>query len=415
MSNANMKIVDKNDLDAILLPKIKDETEEIVLPPIRRDILPRSADVTPYFPLDFGMEDIVIDTVSRKYLRGEEHYHVDDQDEEHFLLGVKACRDGIKKLNCPYLKKALVRLRDSDNFPWKSLTAMYLLNVDDGEENRQEFLAMTKDGFYLFAATPEIRYLPFDDLVFTAEGIDSSDRAPSFEEHLLTYAFDDDFLDFLHEFSLLRNITLADIRESHPFVQMQRHDLVKDFLRGKDDFLPIMPAADQRNAYLCFLVDVATAEGKTDAKTMLRLIYMAREFHVTADSLAGWLRKIYRDGGIRKNKLTEELARTLSFLGTAEQRTAFYQDVIEVAMGDDGEFHRPQLLKIIKGSQFAGEKFVDAYMDFVAKRKKAEIVLEKTWRLCEKKDIRLPNAMRMQNYNNRLNLQITMMGAMTNE
>ena len=149
---------------------------------------------------------------------------------------------------------------------------------------------------------------------------------------------------------------------------------------------------------------------------MLRLMYMAREFRIAATSLTNWLMDAYYHHGIRSNKLQAELSETITNIGE-EYAMALYQDLLEVITGcKEGECYREALLDILTEPEFAGEKFVRSYQKFVRKRLQAENELQRALNTISDKyqNLDFKNAVRMQNYNNRLNLQILSIGAINN-
>lgn len=103
-----------------------------------RDIIVPGLSKTVYFPLNFCLEDIVIDTVAQKYQADIKDYPL-DHDDEHFLIGTKACRKGCKKLDCHYMKKKIFRINAISNLEVDDIFAIYLLSLDESNENRPKF------------------------------------------------------------------------------------------------------------------------------------------------------------------------------------------------------------------------------------------------------------------------------------
>lgn len=415
----DMEIVDKDDPNALRYPTIKNEGEEsaqeykITLPV--RDIIIPGVSETVYFPLNFCMEDIVIDSIAQKYEASINDYPT-DADEEHFLIGTQACRKDCKKLNCTYMKKALVRINAAKNIDLSSIFSIYLLSLDDSNENRQKFLLMTKKKLHLLHDTQTIENYSYNEIRFTPDGIELKRHDESIGQILLEYTFDERFLSFAHEFMLMRCTTLADVQERHPFANVvddkKTPDTVADMGINVDE-TDFRPAMRKRNAYMKFLVDTAAAEGHLEAKTIMRLCYMAREFRVSADSMLSWLKQA-NTGGIRKNKLLSEFSRTLNFIGL-KYKFVFVQDLLEAGTDEAGTFHRQELLKILKRPQFGLEKFVIHYLAFIGKRNAATHELQQAFQNVENREICFKHSIRAQNYNNRLTLQLTAMGAMFNE
>ena len=410
----DVEILDRDDQNAVRYPTIKNEGAEnarecrITLPV--RDIVVPGISETVYFPLNFCMEDAVIDAVAQKYSAGIEDYP-DDQDEEHFLIGTGACRK-IKTLKCKYMGKVLRRIKDLN----ATAFAIYLLSLDNSNDNRQKFLLMTKDALYLLHDTQALESYGYSDIRFTPDGIELRRLGESIGKILLDYTFDERFLNFAQEFMLMRCTTLADVRERHPFASVvddkKAPDAVADMGINVDE-TDYRPAIRKRCAYMKFLVDAAAAEGYLEARTMLRLCYMAREFHVSADSMRSWLKKAMA-GGIRKNRLLTEFSQTLNFIGL-KYKFVFVQDLLEAGTDAAGNFHRQDLLKIFKRPQFGVGNFVAHYLEFIGKRNASTRELQRAFQSIENREICFKHTVRAQNYDNRLTLQMTAMGAMLNE
>ena len=150
-----------------------------------------------------------------------------------------------------------------------------------------------------------------------------------------------------------------------------------------------------------------------EARTIMRLCYLAREFGVSADSVRSWL-KLAANKGIPKNKLQTELTKILSFIGV-KYKFVFIKDVLEAGTDSQGVFHRADLLKILKRPQFGVEKFVENYLEFIKKSRAAEYELQNAFQNVNPQEICFKNLVRAQSYSNRLNLQLVSMGAMLNE
>ncbi len=415
----DVEIVDRDDPNAIRYPTIKNEGEngaiEYRITLTVRDIIVPGLSETVYFPLNFCMEDIVIDAVAKKYRADIDNYPL-DSDDEHFLIGTQACRKDSKKLDCPYMKKTLVRINVASNLDVSNIFAIYLLSLDDSNENRQKFLLMTKTKLYLLHDTQAIETYGYKDIRFTSDGLELKRLGETVGQRLLDYTFDERFLNFAHEFMLLRRTTLVDVRERHPFANViddkKSPDVVAD-MRLNVDEVEGRPSIRKRNAYMKFLIDAAAAEGYLQAKTILKLCYMAREFRISGDLMLSWLKQAI-SGGIRKNKLSEEFSRMLTFIGS-KYKFVFVQDLLEVATDDEGNFHRQELLKIFKRPQFGVEKFAAEYLLFLGKRNRAMRQLQTAFQNIDDHEIYFKHSIREQNYINGLTLQLVTMGAMFNE
>ena len=57
---------------------------------------------------------------------------------KHFLIGTQASRHGRKKLECMYMRKANVKINSAGKLDLSDTIAIYLLSLDDSNENRQK-------------------------------------------------------------------------------------------------------------------------------------------------------------------------------------------------------------------------------------------------------------------------------------
>jgi len=418
------EVIDKDDNDALKYPSIKilggNLPEEIKLDIVTRDINPPETFDTLYFPSDFCTRKPIINLIAKKYSADAENYFRNGGDEEFFLIGYDSCAKKVREsLNCPYMEKFNKRLESFKKVSPKEIFAIYLLELDDSDFNNQKFLFLTRSEICLFYATKELECYGYNQIRFTPDGIELKKPAQDVEEKLLEWQFNEKFLNFVQEFMLLRCTTLADVRTRHPLADL------RDDLNNPDFVTDIAPAVNlissenepfppysKRKIYLNFLVNVATAEGYLDAAAMLRLAYMAREFHVPAEDLQSWLKDALA-GYFLKKKLQPLFVEVLKTIGE-KNKFALVQDAIEVTTDANGNFHREELLRIFKRAQFGVEKFAENYLSFVKKRKAAEKDLQAALQCMEKTFLHMKSAIRMQNYSGVLNLQISTMEAMLN-
>lgn len=420
--NNTVELIDAEDNDALKYPSIKSLTgetpDEIRVDIVTRDIIPPDAFATLYFPYDFCTGKIVIDLVAKKYAANAENYFSNAGDEDRFLIGYDSCSKKVRdKLDCPYMKKFNERIEKLKKFSPKSIFAVYLLELDDSDDNNQKFLFMTRNELCLFYATKELERYSYSDIRFMPDGVELKSPAQDVERKLLEWEFNEKFFNFAREFMLLRCTTLADVRTRHPVADMRddvnNPDIVTDIaatVNLNETENEMYPSYKRRSTYLNFLVNVATAEGYVDAETLLRLAYMAREFHIPADEVQSWLKDAYA-GDFLKKKLQRIFVDVLETVGE-KNKFALIQDAIEVATDSEGNFHRAELLKIFKRQQLGVEKFAESYIAYVKKRKAAERDLQLALQVMDKQQLHIKSAVRMQNYGDAINLQIAMMNAM---
>ena len=120
----------------------------------------------------------------------------------------------------PLHEKSLTRIGAARDVDLNKVFAIYLLSLDDSTENRQKFLLMTKEMLYLLHDTQAIESYGYNDICFTPDGIEFKHFGESIRQNLLEYTFDERFLNFAHEFMLLRCTTITDVRERHPFANV---------------------------------------------------------------------------------------------------------------------------------------------------------------------------------------------------
>lgn len=382
------------------------------------DIIPPDDPESFYFPRDFCMRKAIIDSVAKKYSADAENYPEDDSEEEHFLLGFSACAER-KNLNCPYMQKFNQRLENSKGLPKKNIFAIYLLGADDSGDNKQKFIFMTMEHLYLLYSTQQVERYKYARLRFKADGIELKDVGKPPEKILLEWQFDEKFFNFVHEFMLLRRGILTDTRERHPIADFQNENFNPDIASETAEHFNIgiaetetMPDFQARSKYLRFLTDIAAAEGYIEARTILRLCNMAKEFKVSGEDLYSWLKIATQNGGMKK--LANTFTDMLKFIGVKNKFT-FVQDIVEVATGNDGNFHRAELLKILKRPQYGVWDFFEKYFAYVKKRNAAELELQTVFRALDEPDLNFKNFLRVQNYTNKINLQIDSMEGMLNE
>ena len=417
-----VELIDAEDNDALKYPSIKSFTgenpDEIRLDIVTRDINPPDTFSTLYFPYDFCTRKIVIDLVAKKYDADAENYLSDDSDEDRFLIGYNACSAKVREnLDCPYMKKFNERLKNLKKISPKEIFAVYLLELDDSDYNNQKFLFLTRSEFCLFYATKELERYSYQDIRLTPDGVELKSPGQDVEKKLLEWEFNEKFFNFVREFMLLRCTTLADVRTRHPLADMRDDVINPDIVTDIAPSLNLtatenetLPSYKKRRTYLNFLVNVATAEGYVDAETLLRISYMAREFHLPADELQSWLKDAY-SGEFLKKKLQPIFVEVLKMVGE-KNKFALIQDAIEAATDSEGNFHRAELLKIFKRPQFGVEKFAESYIAYVKKRKAAEKDLQRALQVMGKQYLHMKSAVRMENYGDAINLQLTMINAM---
>lgn len=372
-----VEVIDHDDVDLLLYPALREDEEKRKL--IKSDIIPLGKRDMLYFPLNFRMGALVIESIAEKYNRRYD-YPEADSDDERYLIGPESCSKG-RDMDCPYLKKAFAVLQDEKDA--KDLVALYLLDADQGEMNDQYFLALTRTGILFRSGSSTLQRAPYEDLRFAEDGIESRRRVKELKGNLLDYSFDDGFLAFVREFLQLRHTKLLPVREMHPF---SHH------------------APELKQAYLGFLVDAAAAEGSLTAQKLIWLEQLAREFCIPAKMVELFLRKA-REGGVKGSKLQNALRNALAKMDV-EYHYAFVEDAITAMIDERGECSRELLLKILKKDDFFRYGYVESYKHYVCLQKQADEAFQAALEQVEFSRVQFKNIYRRRIYHDALRLQI---------
>lgn len=372
-----VEVIDHDDVDLLLYPALREDEEKRKL--IKSDIIPLGKRDMLYFPLNFRMGALVIESIAEKYNRRYD-YPEADNDDERYLIGPESCSKG-RDMDCPYLKKAFAVLQDEKDA--KDLVALYLLDADQGEMNDQYFLALTRTGILFRSGSSTLQRAPYEDLRFAEDGIESRRRVKELKGNLLDYSFDDGFLAFVREFLQLRHTKLLPVREMHPF---SHH------------------APELKQAYLGLLVDAAAAEGGLTAQKLIWLEQLAREFCIPAKMVELFLKKA-REGGVKGSKLQNALRNALAKMDV-EYHYAFVEDAITAMIDERGECSRELLLKILKKDDFFRYGYVESYKHYVCLQKQADEAFQAALEQVEFSRVQFKNIYRRKIYHDALRLQI---------
>lgn len=345
---AKMKVVDRSYQNTILYPALQENEVRLASDP--NNSVPLSQEERSYFPLDFRLQDVVLDALAQKY---DTTYPELESSDERFLLGPSAIRK--RDRSCPYMEKAMdaIKQMKCDN-----MVAVHLLDTDETASNMQKFLILTKDCVYLRYRTNGIDSYSYDNLRICQEGIENKEGSKIDEsKFILEYPLAEEFREYAAEFMLLRQTTLLSIFQRHPMADE-----------------PIV----HRERYLHFLVDAAASDGKLRADALIYLEYMTRNFHLTADILTKYLEEA-RQGGFPDNMLNKELNRLFSDVIPTEKQHVFCMDILDMVVGLEGEVCRPKLLDLLRRrTGVVGPDFVNFYLESVKYRRAANRVLYST-------------------------------------
>ena len=350
MSKKQLSIIDK--AGAIIYPRLHENETQVE--GARNDIIKSVQHETYYFPLEFRLKDVVIDSLARKYAS---EYPSADEVAERFLIGTAACsEDHRNELHCPYMDKVTRSLADVKSIRKSNIVALSLLDADDSADyHNQGFLLLSKDGVYLrnTGVSNKIEHYAYQKLRFTRDGIEHIERT-SVEGLLLNYPLDEKFIGFAQEFMLLRRTTLLTMRDRHPFA-----DAFPQF----------------RKAYLEILTDVAAAEGFLTVEKYIRLEYMAREFRIAPASFEQWLRTALKGTG-KDAELQKKFREMLSQKTKTDEWYVLFQDILEMAVREDG-LNRKKIVDLLRRNSTAGDKFVSNCIEYIKLRRQSELYLHR--------------------------------------
>lgn len=381
------KIV-SNEERPLLYPSIKQVNigREIRMEIVKNGILPKTAKDAIYFRVDYRFDRTVIDSLALKYSASADNYPTDSgEEQEHFLLGSTACEDSASDMpSCPYLRKVWEVLQKG-RVSRKKVIAIYLLGLDDKEDNEQKFIALAKDKFYLRWETLKLQHVDYQDVSFDDNGIRSKRLIPGLEGendgYLLARSLDERFLRFAQEIHLLKAMILSGIDVTHPMLVLSK---------------------DKRLQYFKFLVTAAAGARNLNARRLLYLEYLAREFRISAEELKRELKSALR-GKMSDHSMANSFSALEQKVIPVELFYVFYQDLLDVSTSDTGEAEWEKLHSLVKKS--AGDTFVRDYCHFLRARREAERYLGLALRNVKYPELRLEAMYRLQRYSNALKLQ----------
>lgn len=369
---------------------------------VRNDILKVLHKDSYYFPLEFRMKDVVINSIAKKYSQTVTDYPDPESSEDRFLIGINACQKNFRtNLNCPYMNKVTQSIDEIKGLKENSIAAIYIIDPNDTNDyHNQGFLLLTKEGIYIRNTTEsnKILFYEYKNLRFTQDGIEHIERI-DIEGLLLNYSLDENFIAFAQEFMLLRRTTLLLMRERHPFADA--------FMEFRRDYIEI-------------LVDIAAAEGNLTVEKYIRLEYMAREFRIIHEEFEQWLKNSFK-GGVKFNELQKKFREILTSKTKTDEWYILFQDILEMAVRDNSELNRKKIIDILRRDSTAGDKFVTNYIEFIKMSRKSLTYLYKAVesigyrKLADNLGGYLKKIHALQTYNNEMSLKLLDIGVLINE
>lgn len=330
-----------------VIPSLKRESGDRLLEKIRNSTLQDAFDKPSFFSVEYRGEAAVCDILARKYQAGVEDLAPADSGCERFVLGPSACLHALR--HCPDLAKIHAYVaRNARASLDDRILAVYLLGTDSSDENRQQFVLATSGDILIRDASLALLRLDFAEARFNGEGLGQAD-----DDVLLDWSFDQRFLDYMREISLLKYSRQGNIPLRHPFV-----DMVKS--NGRHD-------AARAEACMGFFLDLA-ADGLS-AAALLRLEQLAILMGLREDL---FLRALTESAAknIGKNELLTRLNNMLRGIGP-DYACILYFALLELCAGCQNSPRCRDLLDILRRDKFAGKNFVAAASAFFEHQQKA--------------------------------------------
>lgn len=364
--------------DDLILPAVKDEASEVKLDIIKSDILSIPGREAIYFPRDFRYNNIIIDSIVKKY---SVEYPDNDSDEERYIVGVINCKKS-RNIDCRYLKKVFAIIDDKKELKYEEIIAIYLFDTDSGEENHQRFIVFTKNCVYIRYRNNKLEKFEYKDIIFRESGVESL-----FDETIVNYEFDSVFAEFIKEWLILRDNPVNITDNSHPF-------------SGKN--------MECRCRYIELMIDVAAADGYLTVENYLRLEYIAREFRISAEAMLEYFHNA-ANGGIKENKLSSTYSDFIINGLDEEYRNVFFFDLLGFIARAGKSDIRKKAVSVLSRKEYLGSECVEKYLEYVKSQRRANDKLRDS--LYALKDIRNQslswyNIYRFESYSNSIGLKL---------
>lgn len=338
--------LNRNGATDFIYPSIKEETN-IILLQITKDTIPGTTEEITYFSLSFRMSNAVLNAIAAHYETPEDYpLGEEDEEEERFLLGPYLVQEFCKKMptKCLYMDKAMEIINNTKELVLRDIIGIYLFGTDNYDANKQRFLVMTVNRIYLRDDSLVLKDYDYEDIVIDDDGLHLKASVESLgEPKLWEYPFDKRFISFFRDFMLLKFTILSDRIERHPFVDRPM---------------------DHRNEYLKFMVIIALSEHRMSVEQLLYLEILAREFHLGSTTLEEMIKAVFKKK-TSDRKIRDNLIEITKNYIPAEYMYVFFQDVLRLAINNKGELNQNVILEIISKDNYAGEKFVTAYVEYI--------------------------------------------------
>lgn len=331
--------------DRVLIPPVKAELGELRLGPIRNDILDFSFRKPAVFSGAYRKSPALLDLLARKY--SDSGVAWVDIGGERFVAGPTACARSLKNPSDPQMEKVAAFLRGQSSAPGVPVYAIYLLGIDESDENRQAFLLLGQNGLLLRDNTLASCFSPLETAEFSEEGLVLKN-----EGLRLDWAFDERFLEYVKEIYALKFTWPQAAPIRHPFMD----------LAGRLD------GSDSGAVAACIDLFIDLAASRLRLENLLLLENLVALFRLPETYLLARL-EASASKNFSKNDLVQRLNTALNLAGQ-QYREIFFLFLIEFC-GDLGGAACRVLLDILRRDKFAGREFVDVALRFYSDAKEA--------------------------------------------
>lgn len=335
--------------ESLIYPSLKNGCK--VLGDVRADIMDSFGVAACGFTVEERFSGPILDMLAYKYKASLDDYPENDNDE-HLLLGPAACAEALKSA----AGAGLARIEDflfggRSKLSRKKIWAIYVLGIDNSDENRQQFLLFTPDGIWLRDDSLAMNFYRLNAIRFREDGISLRED----ETGILEWEFDPRFIRYVEEVCLLRSQPVRNIPTRHPFCD----ELARTGEAG---------AGRKAGRYMKLLCMAACSGGILNVETLLRLERMAETFHLRQDVFYSLLAEVFRNSP-KPNLILAALNEALGELALMPAEV-LYTDILEVCAGhadDSGA-----LVGMLSRDKFAGRDFVNNCLQYFKHELEAE-------------------------------------------
>lgn len=377
---------------SLIYPSIKDDSLESKVDVVKTDILPLSVNNATYFSSDWRFENVVIDCLANKYRGKIEDYPTSDDDADKFAIGITASKQLIKQSTCTYIAKMVEIIHRDNRINEKNIIGFHLYDIDRGEDNSQKFILLTKKKIFIRFNTKLVEEYDFDELIFCENSIQKKGSIESIDDSVVDYAMDVDFINYIEDIKSLHIARIEGINETHPVVTL---------------------SLEKKERYLSFLVDLAITEGRVEVFKLLKLEFLSREFKITTKFLVKCICKSAKSN-LSDSRISGVFSDILRNVLHEEQRYIFYQEILELILNDVGDISKLKIVQLLRNRKYAGEQFVNSYIEFLRNRNKANNALKSAITAVDCPVINYGNIYKYLRYNSALDLQFLKIGVINN-